>query len=149
MSRVKFALHSQRGFMLLSVVFLTMITAVAAMILMNASTRVRNPQSTLELTALYLANEQFARLESKAAAGEQIGGSYSFLGDAKDLTSENAGAGKKVTFEMTTTVSGGDILSDDKVAVRDATVVVRWQIGDKDFEREFERKILFVAPKTQ
>ena len=143
MRRVKIVLHSQRGFILLNVVFLTMITAFAAMILMNAAMRVKNPQSTLELTALYLANEQFAILESKAASGEQIGGSHSHK-----VTSENAGAGQPVEFDVTANVSGDD-LNEETVIARKATVIVRWKIGGENVEREFERKILFVASKTQ
>ena len=49
MNRIKFILRSERGFLLLNVVFLTLITSVAAMILMNAAPRVRNPQAVLRL----------------------------------------------------------------------------------------------------
>ena len=122
-------LNNQRGFMLLNVVFLTLITSLAAMILMNAAPRARNPQSTLRLTAIYLANEQFAELES-LAADENISGSYSFLGDKDDLTSNNLGAGNPIEFEVTTTVSGGR-----------AKVKVSWQVGEDEFKIEMERTI--------
>ena len=122
-------LNNERGFMLLNVVFLTLITSFAAMILMNAAPRARNPQSTLRLTAIYLANEQFAELES-LAADENISGSYSFLGDKDDLTSNNLGAGNPIEFEVTTTVSGGR-----------AKVKVSWQVGEDEFKIEMERTI--------
>ena len=129
MSQIKSVLSNERGFMLLNVVFLTVITSFAAMILMNAAPRARNPQSTLRLTAIYLANEQFAELES-LAADENISGSYSFLGDKDDLTSNNLGAGNPIEFEVTTTVSGGR-----------AKVKVSWQVGEDEFKIEMERTI--------
>lgn len=48
-------LRNERGFMLLNVVFLTLITSFAAMILMNAAPRLKNPQAALRLTAIHLA----------------------------------------------------------------------------------------------
>lgn len=115
--------------MLLNVVFLTVITSFAAMILMNAAPRARNHQSTLRLTAIYLANEQFAELESLAAR-EDISGSQPFLGDKDDLTSNNLSADNPIEFEVTTTVSGGI-----------AKVKVSWQVGDDEFKIEMERTI--------
>ena len=46
-------LNNERGFMLLNVVLLTLITSFAAMILMNAAPRLTNPQSVLRLTAIH------------------------------------------------------------------------------------------------
>ena len=134
MSKIKFVLRQQRGFLLLNVIFLTVITSFAAMILLNAAVRVRNPQPTLELTALYLANEQFAVLESRAAAGEQIGGSYSFLGRSEDLTSENLSEKNLVTFTVETQVSGSGNL-------REAKVTVKWNVGGRDNEFKTKRTI--------
>ena len=125
----RFILSNERGFMLINVVFLTLITSFAAMILMNAAPRARNPQSTLKLTALYLANEQFAELESLAARSD-ISGSQPFLGDNDDLISNNLDARNPIEFKVTTTVSGNR-----------AVVKVRWQVGDEEFEIETERTI--------
>lgn len=121
----------QRGFALLNVVILTLITSFAAMILINAAPRAKNPQSTLRLTALYVANEQFAQLESLAASGNLEPGSYSFQGVTDDLTTENAGA--PITFTVTThvTSNGGNL--------RKVSVKVLWTFGGKDFELESER----------
>lgn len=129
MSQIKSVLGNERGFMLLNVVFLTVITSLAAMILMNAAPRARNHQSTLRLTAIYLANEQFAELESLAAHGD-INGSQPFLGNKDDLTSNNLGEDNPIEFKVTTTVSGGR-----------AKVKVTWQVGDDEFKIEMERTI--------
>lgn len=129
MSRIKSVLGNERGFMLLNVVFLTVITSLAAMILMNAAPRARNHQSTLRLTAIYLANEQFAELESLAAR-EDISGSQPFLGNKDDLISNNLGEDNPIEFKVTTTVSGGR-----------AKVKVTWQVGEDEFQIEMERTI--------
>ena len=133
MSKIKIILKSERGFLLLNVVFLTLITSLAAMILFNAAPRVKNPKPTLQLTALYLANEQFAQLESLAAAGEKPLPT-SFLGKEEDLTTENAGA--PIKFEVETRISGESNL-------RGVKIKVSWT--DTDFI-EVERTI-WIAPK--
>ena len=128
----------QRGFALLNVVLLTVITSFAAMILLNAVPRVKNPQATLELTALYVAEEQFAQLESLAASGTLSTGSYSFQGLDKDLTTENAGAPIKFTVTTNVTNGGGQL--------RKVTVKVSWTLNDKDFELTTERMMRVVPP---
>lgn len=130
-------INNERGFALLNVIFLTMITSFAAMILLNAAPRVKNPQPTLRLTALYLAEEQFAYLEDKAAKGELTGVTYEFLGDPKELTINNFSEKIDITFDMKTTVTESGNL-------RNAKVTVSWQFGGKDFKIETERTILFV-----
>ena len=127
-------LRSQRGYMLFNVIILTLITSFAAMILLNAATRVRNPDSTLRLTALYLAKEQFAMIESLAAKGEQIDGD-NFLGDPNDLTT-NLGKDNRVDFTVETHASGNTV-----------KVIVKWKVGEKNFQIESERKIL-IAKKN-
>ena len=126
----------QRGFALLNVVLLTVITSFAAMLLLNAVPRAKNPQATLRLTAQYVANEQFAQLESMAASGELNAGSYSFQGKPEDLTTENAVA--PIKFTVTTQVSnlGGN--------VRKVTVKVSWTFGGKNFELTSERRMRVV-----
>lgn len=102
------------------------------MILINAVPRVRNPQATLRLTAIYLANEQFAELESLATR-EDINGNHSFLGDKNDLISNNLSADNPIEFKVTTNVSGNR-----------AVVKVSWQVSGNDFEIETERTIRVV-----
>ena len=134
-------LNNQRGFMLLNVVILTLITAFAATILMNAAPRLKNPRSVLRLTAIHLANEQFAMLESKAATGDLAAGSYDFLGDEDDLTTNNFGEKIPVKFKVETNVTASGNL-------RDATVTVTID-GDENFKLETERTIIFVEPSTE
>lgn len=126
---------NERGFMLLNVVFLTLITSFAAMILLNAAPRIRTPQSVLRLTALHLANEQFAMLESMAATEGLEAGSYSFQGDSDDLTTLNAGA--PITFEVETQVTATGNL-------RGVKVIISWEVGEETFELETERTIRVV-----
>ena len=123
---------------MLNVVLLTVITSFAAMILLNAVPRVKNPQATLELTALYVAEEQFAQLESLAAAGTLSTGSYSFQGLDADLTTENSGAPIKFTVTTNVTSGGGQL--------RKVTVKVSWTLNDKDFDLTTERMMRVVPP---
>ena len=134
-------LKNQQGFMLLNVVFLTLITSFAAMILMNAAPRIRNPQATLRLTALYLANEQFAMLESKAAAGELAAGSYDFLGDDDDLTTINFSEKIPIEFTVKTTVT-----ENGNLRIAEVTITID---GDENFKLETERTIWFVPKETE
>ena len=134
MNRIKFILRSERGFLLLNVVFLTLITSVAAMILMNAAPRVRNPQAVLRLTAMHLANEQFAVIESKAASGEL---DLTCHVESEDLTTENFGAGKPITFTVTSTDNPNGNLHY-------VTVKVEWAVDDENFSLEVERTIRVV-----
>ena len=131
MNKIKIFLKNERGFLMLNVIFLTVITSFAAMILFNAAPRVKNPQSTLRLTALYLANEQFAHLESLAASGEEL--PTNFLGKPEDLISNNNGV--TTTFNVETKPNNSNPC---KVKVK-----VSW--SDKDFI-EVERTI-WIVPK--
>lgn len=57
---------NQRGFMFLSAIFLTLIVAITAQIFLHANSKVQQRNSTLYFTAINLANEQFAVMESIA-----------------------------------------------------------------------------------
>ena len=134
-------INNERGFALLNVIFLMMITSFAAMILLNAAPRVRNPQPTLRLTALYLAEEQLAYLESKAANGDLTTGTYNFLGNDEDLTSMNFSEKIPVKFNVVAHVTEHDAGLPN---LFDAKVIVSWTVGGKDFDIESERTILLV-----
>ena len=138
MNRIK----NERGFLMLNVVFLTLITSFAAMILLNAAPRVRNSQSRLRLTALYLADEQFAQLESLAAGGTAPTSSEEFLGESGDLTTNNFG-GKdyQVTFNVKTEV----INNSNPYEV---TVTVSWIDSGKNFSVKVQRMI-WVAESSE
>lgn len=119
---------NERGFMLLSVIFLTLVVSTGAMILLHTKAKVQQRNSTLYLTAINLANEQFAELESRAAAGTLYGGSYDFLGVAGDLQSFNGVKedSPPAEFEVKTSVkNSGENL-------REVTVTVRWNDGGKE-----------------
>ena len=126
-------LKDERGFLMLNVIFLMMITAFAGMILLNAAPRVKNPQSTLRITALYLANEQLAQLENLAAAGvEDL--PKSFQGEPEDLITKNVSKENPITFEVKTEISGENNL-------RDVKVTVKWIIKSREDSVEVERTI--------
>ena len=132
------ALKNERGFLLLNVVLLTLITSFAAVILLNAEPRARNPQSTLKLTALHLANEQLAYLENLGDSGELHAGTYTFQGDEEDLLTINFSEEIPIEFTVTTSV---DELKENLYS---ATVKVTWQVKGKTYELESERTIRFV-----
>lgn len=134
------ALKNERGFLLLDVVLLTLITSFAAVVLLNAHPQVKNPQSTLKLTALHLANEQLAWLESFGADGTLHAGSYPFLGESDDLLTKNFSEAIPIEFTVTTNVSP----PEDDLNLYRAVVTVSWQVEGKDFEIESERTIRFV-----
>ncbi len=108
--------------MLLSAVFLTLIVSLAAMILMNTQAKVQQRNSTLRLTAINLAKEQFALLESHSGASIP----------AEDLKSLNGGKddSSTVTFEVHTAFNENL-----------ATVTVKWTFRNQPQEIIF-RKII-------
>ena len=124
----KFFRLNERGYLLLNVVFLTLVTSFAAMILLNAAPRVKNSQSTMKLIALHLANEQLAYIEAEAE-GKSV--SKNFLTQAEDLTNDS------FRTEDAPTVFKIDKSISDNVA----TVTVSWEIGGKIFSVTAERTI--------
>jgi len=124
-------LKDERGFLMVNVIFLTLITAFAAMILLNAASRIKNPQSTLRLTALYLANEQLAQLESLATAGSEL--PTSFQGEPKDLITENLSEENPIEFEVKTEINGDNVCN--------VKVTVSWIANGREDFIEVERAI--------
>ena len=118
----------ERGFMLMNVIFLLMVTSFAALILLNGTKKVVNQNSALRIIALHLAEEQIAEIESRAAKGETLQ-NFSFLGKTADLKSyydsgnEDNPEVKPIIFDVTTSVK-----SDSRVEVK-----VEWTFnGEKD-----------------
>lgn len=120
----------------MNVLFLTLITSFAAMILLNALPRTKNPQANLHLTARYVAEEQFACLESLATSGQLSAGSYSFQGNTEDLTTENVGAPIKFTVDTQVSPVGLNVFR--------VTVKIVWTLEGKDFEVTSERRMRIV-----
>lgn len=128
---------NERGFMLLQVVFLAMITSIVAMIFLNGVMQTKNRNATLRLTAIHLANEQIAELESRAAQGILPVGSVSWLGVDDDLTTYNSGAKVPVKFDVKTNVAN----FSDNSALKKVTVKVEWKIGEEKFQIESEKVV--------
>ena len=141
MNRLKNFLRNERGFMLFNVIFLLMITASAATILINAFPRMNSPQAVLRLTAIHLANEQFAILESLAAQGDDLSGKTSFQGNRDDLKSINYVNDAPIEFEVTTTLTGSGNL-------RGVKVTVSWEFEGKNYDLELERTVRVVKTAT-
>lgn len=115
--------------MLLSVVFLTLIVSLSAQILLNANVKVQQRNSTLYLTAINLANEQFAEIESRAAAGTLDEGNFLIKDIEKykaDLESRNGVKedSEPIKFDVSAEVGEGDL--------RNVTVTVKWSVGGKE-----------------
>ena len=142
MNRLKNFLHNERGFMLVNVIFLLMITAAAATILINAFPRMNNPQAVLRLTAIHLANEQFAILESLAAQGNDLSGKFSFQGNPDDLRSENYVNDAPIEFKVETPPSTGS------GTVHEVKVIVSWEFEGKNYDLELERTVRVVKTAT-
>ena len=108
--------------MLLGAVFLTLIVSLGAQILLNANVKVQQRNSTLYLTAINIANEQFAEIEGQNLPA----GSYNFLGNDKDLESRNGVKedSEPIKFDVETTVSGETL--------REVTVKVKWTVGGRE-----------------
>ena len=118
--------------MLLSVVFLTLIVSFSAQILLNANVKVQQRNSTLYLTAINIANEQFAEIESRVDADKYL--ETEFMGNPDDLKSFNGidtakvedGTAVPIEFDVGTSYeSAGENLIK-------ATVTVKWSVGGKE-----------------
>ena len=115
---------NQKGFMLLSAVFLTLIVSFVAMMTLQSMTRTKNSDAALRLQAINLANEQFALLES---------GSTKNIPD-EDLKSygiyreEELSTKTPIEFKVTKNISGEGNL-------KKAKVTVTWKGNSLEFEK--------------
>ena len=128
-------INNERGFILLNVVFLTLITSFAAMILLNADSRIRNPQATIRLTAIHLANEQLAMMERVADAEKRI--DLNYLGKPEDLITINFSEENPIEFKVTS-----KDYSEDNVHY--ITVEVGWNVDGRKDSIKIERTIRVV-----
>lgn len=131
-------IFNERGFMLLSAIFLTMIAGFAGLIVMNGTKKISNYNSTLRIIAINIANEQFAEIESRIMRGSIITGSQSFLGVEEDLKTYSENEDEKIElteFEVITNVSSvGENLYKAKVRVE-------WNFNNENDYVEFEKII--------
>lgn len=128
-------INNERGFMLLNVVFLTLITSFAAMILLNSDSRIRNPQAAIRLTAIHLANEQLAMMERLAATEKRI--DLNYLGKPEDLTTINFSEENPIEFKVTSTDYSEE--NFHYIAVK-----VEWTLNERKDSVIIERTIIVV-----
>lgn len=100
---------NERGFMLLSAIFLTLIAAIMATILLNGNAKIQQRNSTLYYTAINLANKQFALLESGSDEVIPIEESYNGLKETAEpirLKTSYTNSGNEYTVKVEWTVNG-------------------------------------------
>lgn len=122
-------MKNERGFMLLSAIFLTLIVSIMAMILFNANVKVQQRNSTLYLTAINLANEQFAILESGANIEIPEEDKISYNG-----VKENS---EPIKFRVSKSISGSEV-----------TVKVEWEVKGKTETFESTKTIRSIAENS-
>lgn len=129
---------NERGFMLMSVIFLLMMTSIAALVVMNGAKKVINQNSALRIIALHLAEEQFAEIERKVANdNDNALQNFSFLGDQNDLknyydsNNEKNPEVKPIIFDVTTSVG-----HDSRVEVK-----VKWTLDGEEYSIAIEKLI--------
>ena len=122
-------MKNERGFMLLSAIFLTLIVSVMASILFNANAKVQQRNSTLYLTAINLANEQFAILESGANIEIPEEDKISYNG-----VKENS---EPIKFRVSKSISGSEV-----------TVKVEWEVNGKTETFESTKTIRSIADNS-
>ncbi len=117
---------NQKGFMLLSAVFLTLIVSFVAMMTLQSMTRPKNFDASLRLQAINLANEQFALIESgstKNIPDEDLK-SYGLYRETELSTKT------PIEFKVTTNIS-------DEGNLKKAKVTVTWE--GNPYPLEFEK----------
>lgn len=121
---------NQRGFMLLSTVFLTLILSFTAMLALQSMRRVQNGDQSLKLHAINLANEQLAIIES----GSNI---EIPADDLKSYGLYDKNSDKPpVQFNVSTTFKPiPDNLSDDEVTLYEVEVTVTWNDDEVKFKK--------------
>ncbi len=128
---------NQRGFMLLSTVFLTLILSFTAMLALQTMTRVKNGDQSLKLHAINLANEQLAMVESLAAQNN-LSSVPHFNGNSADLKSyglyEQNSDKSPIEFNVTTDIK---LVNEN---LREVEVTVTW-----DDEKIIFKKIVRIA----
>lgn len=120
---------NEKGFMLLSTVFLTLIVSFVAMMTLQTMMREKNSDNSLKLQAINLANEQFALIESgsdKNIPDEDLK-NYG-LYRINDLASK-----PPTEFKVTTKIFGEGNL-------REVKVTVTWKDKSLEFEKIIRRE---------
>ena len=116
-------MKDERGFMFLSAIFLTLIVSLMATMLLTANVKTQQRNSTLYLTAINLANEQFALLESNSGLEIPAEDRKSYNG-----MSQNA---EPIEFRISKSFSGSEV-----------TVKIEWTVNGKTETFESTKTIL-------
>lgn len=120
---------NEKGFMLLSAVFLTLILSFVAMMTLQTMTRTKNSDTALRLQAINLANEQFAIIESGFNSNIPAEDLKSYgLYRTKDLENKTP-----IEFKVTSNISGEGPL-------KEVTVTVTWENNHLEFEKIIRRE---------
>lgn len=124
---------NQRGFMLLSTIFLTLILSFTAMLALQSMTRVKNGDQSLKLHAINLANEQLAMVESLATQNN-LAAVKNFNGNNADLKNyglydENAEDKPPIEFNVTTNINA---VNEN---LREVEVTVTWNDNEISFKK--------------
>lgn len=106
--------------MLLSAIFLTLIVGIMAQILLQATSKVQQRNSTLYYTAINLANEQFAMIESIAAETGVIDESCHIPADELKSYNGMSETAEPIEFKISTSSEGSKV-----------TVKVEWTVKGK------------------
>ena len=124
--------------MFLSVIFLTLIVSMGAMILLHANAKVQQRNSTLYLTAINLANAQFAEIERWAASDKSEGAEtfliQNILEYADDLKSYNGLDPKKIADGTATPIEFSVDVQQEIYSgeLWNFTVTVKWTVGGEE-----------------
>ena len=116
-------LNNQRGFMFLSAIFLTLIVSLMATMLLTTNVKIQQRNSTFYLTAINLANEQFALLESNSGLEIPEEDKISYNGVKEDS--------QPVKFRISKNFNGSEV-----------TVKVEWEVNGKTETFESTKTIL-------
>ena len=126
---------NEKGFMLLSAVFLTLIVSFVAMMTLQTMTRAKNSDASLQLQAINLANEQFALLESgsdKEIPAEDLI-NYGLYYEGQD-DEDNEDYKPPTVFEVKTTLESND------GNLYEYKVTVTWNNESLEFKKVIRRE---------
>lgn len=126
-------IFDESGFMFLQVIFLTLTVSFAGMIILNGMKKVENHNATLRIIALYLAEEQFAELESLAAVGNLSAGNYNFLGEQDDLKNYFDNDEKKISSQVPVNFDVKTQVENFSGNLLKAKIKVEWNFGEENF----------------
>lgn len=120
--------EKQQGYILLEVVVLSVVVmAMAASLMLFRQAQVVMQQDSVRLAGVFLAQEEFARLEGAMDRDRLQEGQYGWLGEGQLLRQENGSFAVKAEVRAET------------VAIWRVQVRVDWQVSGRSGELVYER----------